>query len=53
MGFAQVELSLLKTNEKGLRLYQSTGFEVWGELKNGFHLKDGTCESELCMVKYF
>lgn len=53
MGFAQVELSLLKTNEKGLKLYQSTGFEVWGELKNGFHLKDGTCESELCMVKYF
>lgn len=53
MGFTQVELSLLKTNEKGLKLYQSVGFETWGELKNGFHLKDGTYESELCMVKYF
>lgn len=53
MGFAQVELSLLKKNEKGLKLYESVGFEVWGELKNGFHLKDGTYETELSMVKYF
>ncbi len=52
MGFTQVELSLLATNEKGLNLYRKAGFTLWGRLEKGFRLKSGAYEAELYMVKY-
>lgn len=53
MGYTQVELSMLASNEKGGHLYRKMGFREFGELKNGFRMKDGRYETEVHMVKYF
>lgn len=52
MGYAQVELTVMEDNSRGISLYKSAGFEQWGRLEGGAHLKDGTVKNEVYMVKY-
>ncbi len=52
MGYAQIELTALEENRKGIALYESVGFERWGRLEGGSHLKDGSIKAEIYMVKY-
>lgn len=51
MGYAQIELTALEDNHKGTALYKSVGFEQWGRLEGGSHLKDGSVKTEVYMVK--
>lgn len=51
MGYAQVELTALEDNIKGISLYKSVGFEQWGRLEGGSRLKDGSIKTEVYMVK--
>lgn len=52
MGYAQIELTALEDNVKGISLYKSAGFEQWGRLEGGSHLRDGSIKTEIYMVKY-
>ncbi|MBR5292297.1 MAG: GNAT family N-acetyltransferase [Clostridia bacterium] len=52
MGYAQIELTALEDNVKGISLYKSVGFKQWGRLEGGSHLKDGSIKTEVYMVKY-
>ena len=52
MGYSQIELTALEDNTKGISLYKSVGFERWGRLEGGSHLKDGSIKTEVYMVKY-
>jgi len=52
MGYAQIELTALEDNAKGISLYKSAGFEQWGRLEGGSHLRDGSIKTEVYMVKY-
>lgn len=49
MGFEQLELQLLSGNARARRLYEQAGFEVWGSVKNGFKLKDGSYQDDVMM----
>lgn len=52
MGYLQIELTALEDNAKGISLYKSVGFEQWGRLEGGSHLKDGSIKTEIYMVKH-
>ena len=49
MGYEQIELGVFSDNEKAKALYKKYGFEVWGNTKNAFKLKDGTYRDEIMM----
>lgn len=49
MGYEQIELGVFSDNEKAFALYKKYGFEVWGNTKNAFKLKDGTYRDETIM----
>ncbi len=49
IGYEQIELGVFSDNEKARKLYEKYGFEVWGNLKNAFKLKDGTYRDEILM----
>ena len=49
-GFEQVELEVFGQNLRAQGLYRSMGFVPYGELPNAFHLKDGSCDTEILMV---
>lgn len=49
MGYEQIELGVFSDNEKAQALYKKCGFEVWGNTKNAFKLKDGTYRDEIIM----
>ena len=51
MGYAQIELTALEDNAKGISLYKSVGFKQWGRLEGGSHLKDGSIKAEVYMIK--
>ena len=36
MGYEQIELGVFSDNEKARRLYERSGFEVWGKNKSAF-----------------
>lgn len=50
-GFEQLELEVVKTNYKAIRLYEQFGFEIYGTRENAFKLKDGSYCAEYLMVK--
>lgn len=50
-GYEQIELGVFSDNEKAIALYKKHGFEVWGNVKNAFKLKDGTYHDEIIMGK--
>lgn len=49
MGYEQIELGVFSDNEKAKELYEKYGFEVWGNVKNAYKLKDGTYRDEIMM----
>lgn len=49
IGYEQIELGVFSDNEKAVTLYKKYGFEVWGNMKNAFKLKDGTYRDEIIM----
>lgn len=49
IGYEQIELGVFSDNEKAVTLYKKYGFEVWGNIKNAFKLKDGTYRDEIIM----
>ena len=49
MGYEQIELGVFSDNEKAKELYKKYGFEVWGNMKNAYKLKDGTYRDEIIM----
>ena len=49
MGYEQIELGVFSDNEKAKDLYKKYGFEVWGNMKNAYKLKDGTYCDEIMM----
>jgi len=49
IGYEQIELGVFSDNEKAVTLYKKYGFDVWGNTKNAFKLKDGTYCDEIIM----
>ncbi|MCQ2012675.1 GNAT family N-acetyltransferase [Clostridium butyricum] len=49
MGYEQIELGVFADNKRAQYLYKKNGFEVWGNTKNAFKLKDGTYRDEIIM----
>ena len=50
-GCTQMELKVIEGNQRGLALYQKTGFQLTGTIPNAIRLKDGTFLEEFIMVK--
>lgn len=50
LGYEQIELEVLSSNERGLALYRRAGFEERGRLPRAFRLRDGGYEDETLMV---
>ena len=49
IGYEQIELGVFSDNVKAKELYKKYGFEVWGNMKNAYKLKDGTYRDEIMM----
>ena len=49
MGYEQIELGVFSDNEKAKELYKKYGFEIWGNMKNAYKLKDGTYHDDIMM----
>ena len=49
-GILQIELDVVKQNERAIRMYQSFGFEVVGTLPRAMRYPDGTYADEYYMV---
>lgn len=50
-GVEQIELDVLKDNERAIAMYQRFGFEVVGMMPNALKYADGTYGDEYLMVK--
>lgn len=50
-GCTQMELKVIEGNQRGLALYQKTGFKIIGTIPNAICLNDGTLLEEYIMVK--
>lgn len=50
-GIEQVELEVVKDNERAIRLYQDMGFEIRGIFPNNMKYKDGSYADAYWMVK--
>lgn len=50
-GYEQAELEVVTTNAPAIHLYQSLGFEIYGELKHSMKYKDGTYADDYMMRK--
>lgn len=50
-GYHQVELEVVKDNERAMRLYKNLGFEIYGENDRGFIRKSGDYQTLILMRK--
>lgn len=50
-GFEQVELEVVKDNERAIRLYREMGFEICGTFPNNMKYKDGSYADAYWMVR--
>ncbi len=50
-GVTQIELDVVKNNDRAVKMYQSFGFEVIGIKENALRYLDGTYADEYLMVK--
>lgn len=50
LGYEQVELEVLTSNQRGLALYRRMGFEERGRTPRAFRLRDGGYEDETMMI---
>lgn len=48
----QVELTVVKNNERALKMYQNFGFEIVGTIPNALRYTNGTYVDEYNMVKF-
>lgn len=48
----QVELDVVKNNDRATKMYQSFGFEIVGTIPNALRYADGTYADEYNMVKF-
>lgn len=51
LGYEQAELEVVTTNAPAIHLYQSLGFEIYGELKHSMKYEDGSYADEYLMRK--
>ena len=51
MGITQLELSVIKNNERALKMYRDFGFEIIGTRECALRYQDGTYADEHLMVK--
>lgn len=50
-GYEQAELEVVTTNTVAIHLYQSLGFEIYGEQLHSMKYKDGSYADEYMMMK--
>ncbi len=50
-GYEQAELEVVTTNIPAIKMYESVGFEIYGERKNDMKYKDGTYADMYLMSK--
>lgn len=50
-GVTQMELDVVKDNEKAIKMYRDFGFEITGTIKKALHYQDGTYADEFIMIK--
>ena len=50
-GVAQIELDVVKNNDRAIRMYRSFGFEIIGVRENALKYPDGTYADEYMMVR--
>lgn len=48
-GYSQMELDVVKDNERAVRLYKSLGFTEYGENERGFKNREGEYQSVVLM----
>lgn len=48
----QVELTVIKNNERAFRMYKNFGFEIIGTIPNSLRYPDGSYADEYIMVKF-
>ncbi|MCM1055200.1 MAG: GNAT family N-acetyltransferase [Bacteroides sp.] len=51
LGYEQLELTVVSSNERAHRLYQSFGFEEYGRLPNANKYDDGAYSDDIFMIK--
>lgn len=49
IGYEQIELGVFEDNKRAQALYKKHGFEVWGNIKNAYKLKDESYRDEIIM----
>ncbi|MBO4374737.1 MAG: GNAT family N-acetyltransferase [Lachnospiraceae bacterium] len=50
-GFEQAELTVVSTNDRAYRLYESLGFREYGRIPNANKYDDGTYSDDIIMIK--
>ena len=50
--FEQIELVVIKSNERAITLYKNFGFEEYGTFKNSFKYPDGTYDDGIYMINF-
>lgn len=50
-GVTQVELDVVKNNDRAVRMYKNFGFEIIGTKENALHYLDGSYADEFLMIK--
>lgn len=50
-GVTQVELDVVKNNDRALKMYQNFCFEIIGTKENALHYLDGSYADEYLMIK--
>lgn len=50
-GFSQMELEVVASNTRAIRLYEKFGFQKVGTIPCGFRYREGYCEKLLLLVK--
>lgn len=50
-GVTQIELDVVKNNERALKMYQGFGFKIVGTKENALRYQDGTYADEYLMIK--
>ena len=50
-GVTQIELDVVKNNERALKMYQGFGFKIIGTKENALRYQDGTYADEYLMIK--
>ena len=50
-GVTQLELDVVKNNDRAIKMYQNFGFEIIGTRENALKYQDGTYADEYLMVK--